>query len=441
MGDGSQDGGAVSGTVALVERKHLGGTCVNTGCMPTKALVASARAAHVIRRAASYGIDVAGPIAVDMARVKARAKAVTMSSRTGLETWLAGTKGVTVIHGHARFLSKDALQVGEETMAAKRIFINVGARALVPKIPGLDDVAYLTNASIIELETLPKHLVVIGGGPIGLEFAQMYRRFGSEVTIIEAGARLLEREDEEVSAAVNGVLEGEGIHVRVGVRTVAAQREADGVKVTLSSGDAVLGSHLLVATGRKPNTDDLDLEKAGVNVDPRGHITVDDQLRTDVEGIWALGEVNGRGNFTHTAYNDFEIVAANVLDDEPRKITDRIDAYAIYMDPPFARIGISEAAARKSNRRYLVGHRAMTRVGRAVEKGETHGFMKVLVDAETKRIAGATIFGTDGDEAIHALLYAMYAGATAETTTHSVGIHPTVSELLPTLLGDLRPLT
>jgi pyruvate/2-oxoglutarate dehydrogenase complex dihydrolipoamide dehydrogenase (E3) component len=431
-------------SVAIVERKLFGGTCVNTGCMPTKTLVASAKAAHVARRAATYGVTLTGPIGFDLPRAKARADAVSTSARRGIESWLRETRGCTVIQGHARFVSPHRVTVGDETLQGERIFIDVGGRARIPPLGELGGVPYLTNASILSLETLPRHLLIVGGGPVGLEFAQIYRRFGSEVTVIEKASRLLGHEDGDVSAAVQSILEGEGIHVRLRAECIALVRAAGGVVADLScdSGDRTeVGTHVLLATGRIPNTDDLGLDRAGVTVDARGFITVDDFLRTNVPGIWALGECNGHGAFTHTAYNDFEIVAANLLDDEPRKLSDRINAYAIYIDPPLAHAGLSMETARKSAIPYLVATRPMTKVARAIEKDETQGLMRAIVDAETKRIAGVTILGTGGDEAIHGLLYAMYAGATATTITHAMGIHPTVCELWPTLLGDLHVLT
>ena len=435
---------AAGQSVAIVERKLFGGTCVNTGCMPTKTLIASARAAHVVRRAAAYGVTASGPVGFDLRRAKARADAVATDARRGVESSLRETDRCTVIHGHARLTSRDTVRIGDETLVAPRIFINVGGRARIPPLGGPGDVPYLTNSSILALESLPRHLLIVGGGPVGLEFAQMYRRFGSDVTVIEMRPRLLMGEDEDVSAAVRSILEAEGVQVRVSAECLSLMPDRQGVTASLAcdSGDeTVAGSHVLLAAGRQPNTDDLGLDQAGVTVDRRGFIVVDDFLRTNVPGIWALGECNGRGAFTHTAYNDYEILAANLLDDEPRKVSDRIQAYAVYIDPPLGRAGLTLHAARKTGRALLVGERPMTRVGRAVEKDETQGFMKAIVDAETKKIVGATILGTDGDEAIHAILYAMYAGATSTTLTRSVGIHPTVSELLPTLLGDLRPLT
>ena len=340
--------------------------------------------------------------------------------------------------------SRDTVEVDDETLVAERIFVNVGGRARIPPIDGVGDISHLTNSSILALESLPPHLLVVGGGPVGLEFAQMYRRFGSDVTVIEMAPRLLDREDADVSTAVKDILEGEGVQVRIGAECISLQPDRKGVSLSLSceSGDrTATGSHVLLATGRRPNTDDLGLDRAGVTVDARGYIVVDDFLRTSVSGIWALGECNGRGAFTHTAYNDYEIVAANLLDDQPRKVSDRIEAYAVYVDPPLGRLGLTEDEARKTGRALLVGQRPMTGVRRAVEKNETQGFMKAIVDAETRRIVGATILGTGGDEAIHGILYAMYAGASSTTLIRSVGIHPTVSELLPTLLGELRPLT
>ena len=435
---------AAGKTVAIVERKLFGGTCVNTGCMPTKTLVASARVAHVVRRAASYGVTVPGPLEFDLRRAKARADAVSTDARQGVESSLRDTAGVTVIEGHARFTSRDTIEVGEDVLSAERIFLDVGGRARLPRIAGIEEVPHLTNASILQLESLPRHLVIIGGGYVGLEFAQMYRRFGSDVTIVEMGPRVAAREDEDVSSAISGILEGEGIQVRVRAECISVSSDRQGVTARLDcdAGDrTVTGSHLLLAAGRRPNTDDLDLDRAGVAVDARGYIRVDDFLRTNVEGIWALGECNGRGAFTHTAYNDYQIAVANLLEGDPRKVSDRIEAYALYIDPPLGRVGLTDHEARKTGRALLHGKRPMTRVGRAVEKDETQGFMKAIVDAETKKIVGATILGTGGDEAIHGILDAMYAGATSTTLARSVGIHPTVSELVPTLFGELRPLT
>jgi pyruvate/2-oxoglutarate dehydrogenase complex dihydrolipoamide dehydrogenase (E3) component len=428
--------------VALVERKLFGGTCVNTGCMPTKTLVASAYAAHLARRSAEYGVCIASEIAIDMKRVKGRADTVSTNARTGIESGLRRMDGLTVVQGHARFVGPAAVRIGDETLTAPRIFINVGGRASIPDMPGVDTVDYLTNTSILKLDAVPRHLVVVGGSYIGLEFAQMYRRFGAEVTVVEKGPRLIGREDEDVSEAVREILVDEGITVRTNATCLGFKPHADGVAVDVdcTSGEpVVVGSRVLLAVGRRPNTDDLGLDAAGVTVDARGYIVVDDGLATGVPGIWALGDCNGRGAFTHTAYNDYEIVAANLLDGAARRVSARIPAYALYIDPPLGRVGMSEAEARRAGRPILVSKRLMARVGRAIEKGETKGFMKVVADAETKRILGAAILGVGGDEAIHGILDMMNAGAAYPTLQWAVPIHPTVSELIPTILGDLKP--
>ena len=425
-------------TVAVIERKLVGGTCVNSGCIPTKTLVASAYAAHLARRGAEYGIGT-GDVTVDMAKVKGRKDGIVTADREGVESWLEGMDGCTLLRGHARFLDPHTMQVGDQQITGKRIFLNTGGRATAPDIPGLADVDYLTNVGILELDTVPEHLVIIGGSYIGLEFAQMFRRFGAEVTVVERGPRLASREDDDVCAAIKDILESEGIAIHLGASDIRVAKDGDGVAVSIGSA-VVSGSHLLVAVGRVPNTDDLGLEKAGVATDSRGYITVDDQLRTTADHIWAMGDCNGKGAFTHTSYNDFEIVAANLLDNEPRRVSDRIPTYALYIDPPLGRAGMTEAQVRDSGRKALVGKRPMTRVGRAVEKGETQGFMKVVVDAETNQILGASILGVGGDEVVHCILDLMAAKAPYTTMTHTVHIHPTVSELVPTMLEGLRPL-
>ncbi|MEP9375861.1 FAD-containing oxidoreductase [Aquabacter sp. CN5-332] len=429
--------------VAIIERKLFGGTCVNTGCMPTKALVASAYAAHLARRGADYGVAIEGPVKIDMKRVQARAETVSTNARNGVEGWLRGMDGLTVLEGHARFEGPDTVRVGDDLLKAPRIFINVGGRANVPDMPGVGTIDYLTNVSILKLDTVPRHLVVVGGSYIGLEFAQMYRRFGAEVTVVEMAPRLIAREDEDVSEAVRNILTDEGVAVRTNATCIAFEARADGiaVKVDCTAGAPVVdGSHVLLAVGRRPNTDDLGLDKAGVVVDARGYITVDDGLSTNVPGIWALGDCNGRGAFTHTSYNDYEIVAANLLDGANRRVSDRIPAYALYTDPPLGRVGMSEAEATRTGRKLLVSKRPMTRVGRAVEKGETKGFMKVVADAETKEILGAAILGVGGDEAIHGIIDTMSTKTPYPVLQWAVPIHPTVSELIPTLLGGLKPI-
>jgi pyruvate/2-oxoglutarate dehydrogenase complex dihydrolipoamide dehydrogenase (E3) component len=430
-------------TVAYIERKLFGGTCVNTGCTPTKAMVASAYVAQKSRTAADYGVVAPGPISVDMKAIKARKDKIVLASRNGLEGYVRNMPKCTIFNGHARFESPKEVRVGDDLLSADQIFINVGGRAIVPDFPGVDEVPYLTNVGILELETLPRHLVIIGGSYVGLEFAQIFRRFGSEVTVIEKGPRLVHREDEDVSAAIRSFLEKEGIKVRTSAECIHFRREGNDIAAGVSCEDdpsESIGSHVLLAVGRRPNTDDLGLDKAGIAHDDRGFITVDDQLRTNVPGIWAIGDCNGRGAFTHTAWNDYEIVAANLLDNDRRRVTDRIPCYALYTDPPLGRIGLTEAEVRKSGKAALIGTRPMTRVGRAVEKGETEGFIKILVDAATKQILGANILGTGGDEAIHCILDTMYARAPYTTMQRAVHIHPTVSELLPTVLGDLKPL-
>jgi len=427
--------------VAIIERKLIGGTCVNTGCIPTKTLVASAHAAHLARRGAEYGVGT-GPVGVDMAKVKARKDGIMLTDRKGVESWLDGMDGCTVFRGHARFEDPHTVRVNGDLLRADRIFLNVGGRAMVPDIPGLSDLEFLTNVSILELDTLPSHLVIVGGSYIALEFAQMYRRFGARVTVVERGPRLASREDEDVSATVREILQAEGIDVVVDADDVRVTKLDKGFELTPRAGAAgVVGSHLLVAVGRRPNTDDLGLEAAGVRTDAHGYVVVDDQLKTNVDHIWAMGDCNGKGAFTHTSYNDFEIVAANLLDNDPRRVSDRITTYGLFIDPPLGRAGMTVGQVRASGRKALVGKRPMTRVGRAVEKGETQGFMKVVVDADTDQILGAAILGVGGDEAIHAILDIMSAKAPYTTLSRTMHIHPTVSELIPTVLQEMSPLS
>jgi len=416
---------------------------VNTGCIPTKTMVASAYAAHVASRAAEFGVVTSGAVRVDMQRVKAHKDLISGQSNHAVENGLKTMANCTVYQGHARFESAHEVSVGDVRLTADKIFINVGARAVIPPIPGLDQVPFLTNSSMMHLDSLPKHLIIVGGSYIGLEFGQMFRRFGSQVTIIETGPRLIPREDEDVSAAILDILQRESIQVHLGTKSKSFAKQGDEIIASVDEpggSSEIRGSHLLIAVGRRPNTDDLGLDKAGVAVDSRGYIQVDDQLRANVRGIWALGDCNGKGAFTHTSYNDFEIVAANLLDNDDRKVSDRIPAYALYIDPPLGRAGMTESEARATGRKVLIGKRLMTKVGRAVEKGETLGFMKVLIDADTQRIMGAAILGTGGDEAVHSLLDVMYADKPYTMIQRAVHIHPTVSELIPTILGELQPL-
>jgi pyruvate/2-oxoglutarate dehydrogenase complex dihydrolipoamide dehydrogenase (E3) component len=427
--------------VALVERKFLGGTCVNTGCTPTKAMVASAKVAYTAREAARFGVHLEGEVKVSLAEVKSRADKILQNSRESVGKMLANA-GSTVILGHARFVSPHEIQVGEEILRGEHIFINVGARAAIPKLPGLEDVSYLTNSSLLQLTELPKHLIVVGGGAVGVEFAQMFRRFGSEVTLVEMKPRLVHHEDLAASALVAELLQLEGIRLRLNAECLSFSKDPDGVCVHVGcqEGDAdIHGSHVLVAMGRVPNTDDLALKAAGVQIDSAGYIPVDEQLHTNIPHIWALGDCNRRGGFTHTAYNDFEIVAANLLEGDDRRVSDRIPARATYIDPPLAQVGMTEEEARATGRDLLIATRPMRSVSRAIEKGETFGLMKAIVDASTKRILGAMIFGVGGDEAIHSILDIMYADMPYTTITKAVHIHPTVAELIPTLFGSLQP--
>ena len=431
---------AIGKKVAIVERKHVGGTCVNTGCKPTKTLVASAYAAHLARRASDYGVILDSGVRIDMQAVMRRSHQVTLDARHGNEQWLDGMPNCSLIRGHARFESADTMNVDDELLTAPQIFVNVGGRAAIPNFPGVHDVAIMTNSDIVMLDRVPEHLVVVGGSYIGLEFAQMYRRFGAEVTIVEKGPRLVGREDEEISKAIRDLLEGEGIRVRTNAECIRFRKHETGVAVGVNCTEGepeVIGSDVLLAVGRRPNTDDLGLEKAGVRVDERGYIVVGEDLSTSTAGIWALGDCNGRGAFTHTAFNDFEIVAANLLDGESRRVSDRIPGYALFVDPPLGRVGMTEAEARKAGHSVQVGRRAMTQVGRAVEKGETIGLMKIVVDADTRKILGAAILGTGGDEAIHGVLDMMNADQPFDTLRWAVPIHPTVSELWPTVLQSM----
>jgi pyruvate/2-oxoglutarate dehydrogenase complex dihydrolipoamide dehydrogenase (E3) component len=429
--------------VAIIERHKFGGTCVNTGCFPTKTMVASAYAAHVARRGAEFGFDVKGDVRVDMKRVKARRDEISGQSSRGVEEWLRGLKNCTVIQGHARFQSSGTVVVNDEVLQADKIYINVGGRASIPDIPGIHDVPFLTNSSMMDIDFLPEHFITVGGSYVGLEFAQIYRRFGSEVTIVEMGPRLIGREDEDVSQAVREILEAEGIHVRLNAKCISLAKRDGGVAVGLTCEEGppeVIGTHVLLAVGRTPNTNDLGLDRAGVVTNQRGYITVDDQLQTNVPGIWALGDCNGRGAFTHTSYNDYEIVADNLFNADHRLISDRIQAYALYIDPPLGRCGMTDAAIRKSGRAALATKYSMSQVSRAVEKGETQGFIKIAVDAETKQILGAAILGTAGDEVVHVLLDIMYAKAPYTVVQRAMHIHPTVAEYLPTVLAKLEPI-
>ena len=428
---------------AIIERKLFGGTCVNVGCIPTKALVARARAAYMARRGGDFGVTIEGDIKVDMKRVKARKDGIVLQSNQGVTNWMKNMDGLTVFEGHGSLESATTVRVNGDLLEADKIILNVGGRATVPDMPGVQEIDYLTNSNMMEVDFLPEHLVVIGGSYIGLEFAQMYRRFGCPVTVVHRGDRLVNREDPDVSEAIKDILENEGIDVRLGAECVGFKQRGKEVVVTASCApgpEDIVGSHVLLAVGRLPNTHDLGLEAAGVETDARGFITVDDQLATNVPGIWAIGDANGRGAFTHTSYNDYEILAANMFDKDPRRVSDRITTYGLFIDPPLGRVGMTETQVRKSGRKALIGKMAMSRVGRAKERSETQGFMKILIDAESKQILGASILGIGGDEIIHSLLDAMYAAAPYTVIQRAMHIHPTVTELIPTMLGDLQPL-
>ena len=426
---------------AIIERKFFGGTCVNVGCTPTKTLVASARAAYMVRRGHDFGVVIDGGVHVDMKKVKARKDAVVKQSNDGVTSWLRNMPNLSVYEGHGRFAGPDTIRVNGALLQAEKIFINTGARAYIPEIPGLGHVDYLTNSGVMDVDSLPEHLVIIGGSYIGLEFAQMYRRFGSRVTVIEKGERLISRDDEDVSEAVKDILRNEGIEIRLNAECMSVEGRDGQVAIHLQCKDdtpEIIGSHLLLAVGRQPNTDDLGLEAAGIDTDKRGFIVVDDQLQTNVSGVWAMGDVNGRGAFTHTSYNDYEIVVANLLDNEPRRVSDRIPAYALYIDPPLGRAGLTEQQVRETGRKALIGKMMMNRVGRARERSETQGLMKVLIDAETSKILGAAILGIGGDEIIHSILDVMYADAPYTVIQRATHIHPTVTALIPTMPGDLN---
>jgi pyruvate/2-oxoglutarate dehydrogenase complex dihydrolipoamide dehydrogenase (E3) component len=429
--------------VAVIERRHFGGTCVNDGCIPTKTLVASAYVAHMARRAGDYGIEISGAASVDMRRVKARKDEIVTQSRNVVTRWMEGLPNTTVYRGHARFAGRKAVKVNNELLSADKIIINTGGRATVPEIPGLDSVPYFTNSSMMEVDFLPEHLLIIGGSYIGLEFAQVYRRFGARVTVVEMADRLIPREDPDISDAVREILESEGIDVMLNAKCLAVEKDGNRIAMKLDCLDGaprIRGTHLLMAVGRRPNTDDLGLDVAGIETDSKGYIVVDDQCRTNVDGVWAIGDVNGRGAFTHTSYNDFEIVAANLFDNDPRRISDRIACYGLFVDPPLGRVGMTEREVREKGIKALAAKRMMTSVGRARERGETKGFMKVVVDARSNHILGAAILGISGDEVVQAFLDVMASRQPYTAVSRTMHIHPTVAEYLPTLLNDLKPL-
>ncbi len=428
---------------SIIERHLFGGTCVNTGCIPTKTLVASARAAHMAHRGNDFGVNITGDIHVDMKKVKERKDGVVQQSNQGVTGWMKNMENLDVYEGHARFESSNIVTVNENLLEAEKIFINVGARARVPKMDGLNDIDYFTNSSIMDVDYLPEHLIIIGGSYIGLEFAQMYRRFGSAVTVVEMANRLIPREDPDISQAVLEILENEGVEIRLNAECISFAKGQNNIAVKVSCNEEMqesMGSHVLLAVGRVPNTHDLGLDKAGVEVNQFGMIEVDDELKTNVPGIWAMGECNGKGAFTHTSYNDYEIVADNLFATKKRRVSDRILCYGLFIDPPLGRVGLTEAQVRESGNKALIGKMPMSRIGRAKERSETQGFMKVVIDTETEQILGAAILGIGGDEIIHLFIDNMYANKPYHVIKNAVHVHPTVSELIPTMLQNLNPL-
>ena len=426
--------------IAVIEGGAIGGTCVNVGCTPTKTLVASARVAQLARRGAEYGVTIGG-VAVDFAAAMRRMNEIRHGSRDGLTRFLATKENVTLVRGWARFSGPRTLQVGDRTITGERVYLNVGARAVEPPIEGLADVPWLDNVRILDLERLPEHLVVIGASYIALELGQVFRRFGAEVTVIEAAERVLPREDEDVAAEVRAALEAEGVRFEVGAGVARVAPDGEGVRVELRGGGVIAGSHLLVATGRRPDTDRLDAQRAGVDTDERGYVVVDERTRTSAEGVYALGDVNGRGAFTHTSVHDAQVLLDLLHDAErPRTIDERNVVYALFTDPPLGRVGMTEAQARASGRRVLRATKSMASISRAKEMGETRGFVKVLVDADSDRFLGASVLGVGGDEVIALFALAMSAGLTTQDFQRPVLVHPTVSELMPWVLAGLEPL-
>ena len=428
---------------AIIERKLFGGTCVNTGCIPTKTLVASARAAHMARRGDDFGVSISGDIRVDMKKVKERKDGVVQQSNQGVTGWMKNMENLDVYEGHGQFESSNTVRVNGDLLEAKKIFINVGARARVPEMGGLNEIDYFTNSNIMDVDFLPEHLVVIGGSYIGLEFAQMYRRFGCEVTVVEMADRLIPREDEDISQAVQEILENEGIEIRLSAECISFDKRDNNIAVNVSCNEEMqesIGTHVLLAVGRVPNTHDLGLDKAGVKVNQFGIIEVDDELKTNVPGIWAMGECNGKGAFTHTSYNDYEIVIDNLFGTKIRRVSDRIPCYGLFIDPPLGRVGLTEQQVRESGKKALIGKMPMSRIGRAKERSETQGFMKVVIDEESEQILGAAILGIGGDEIIHLFIDNMYANKPYHVIKNAVHVHPTVAELIPTMLQGLNPL-
>ena len=426
------------GTVAIVEKSFLGGTCVNNGCIPTKAYVASARRMWDAFHGDALGIEIPDGTKANLEKIKARKDKLVHESRFGIEKSLTSNENITLYKAEAYFLSDYVVQVGDTAITAKKIFINVGARAVVPQ--AYAGVPFYTNENILEIKDIPKHLIIIGGSYIGLEFGQIFRRFGSEVTIIESHEKLIAKEDDTVCDAVAEILKIEGIQLVFNAKEIAAiENNQDGITVTIDKSE-IKGSHLLLAVGRSPNTDTLRIENTHIEVDEKNYIKVNDYCQTNVEGIFAIGDCNGKGAFTHTSYNDFQIVESFLLSKKERKISDRITTYGLFIDPPLGRIGMTKTEALEKGYEVLVAHRPMTKVGRAKEKGESLGFMEAVIDAKTNLFLGACVLGVGGDEIINGITNLMYGKQPYTVFRDAVHIHPTVSELIPTMLETLKPI-
>ena len=429
---------------AIVERVHVGGTCVNEGCTPTKTMVASARVAYLARRGANYGVKT-GPIEIDLKRVRERKRDIVNSFREGSQKGIERTKKLDLIFGTASFTGPKTLSVrandgSERILSAPKIFINAGTRAGVPKIEGLDKVSFLDNVSIMELDAVPEHLIALGGGYIGLEFGQMFRRFGSRVTIVQSGEQLLAREDQDVAAEVTKILREDGIEILLKARATKAS-ETNG-KIQLEVGidgrtSIIEGSHLLVAVGRKPNADALNLGAAGVATDERGFIKVNDRLETNVEGIYALGDIKGGPAFTHISYDDFRILRANVIEKKNATIEGRLVPYTVFTDPQLGHVGMSEDDARKAGRMVLVAKMPMSHVARALELDESRGFMKAIVDARTDELLGATVLGIEGGELMAVFEMAIMGKVSCKALREGIFAHPTLAESLNNLFAAL----
>jgi len=430
-------------TVALVEKSHLGGTCVNTGCTPTKTMIASAQVAHYARNGARWGVQ-AGPVGVDLSAIVDRKNAVVLRSREGQERNVARHPSLHLYRGHARFLSAHEVQVAEEVLQSERIFIDTGTRPHPPRLSGLDTIDYLTNESLMEMRDVPEHLLVLGAGYVGLEFGQMFRRFGSRVTIVHRGRQILPREDEDVARELQKALENEGIEFRLNSNSVQVEKRPPQIALTLEEAgqrETITGSHLLAATGRRPNTDDLGLDKAGVELDAHGYVKVNSRLETGVAGIWAIGDVKGGPAFTHISYNDYQIIFANLIEQKNLSIANRYVPYSLFTDPQLGRVGVTEKEARASGQKLKIGAYEMSHVARAIERGETAGLMKLIVNAETDRIIGAAILSIEGGELVQVLGALMLAGAPYTVLKGAVYIHPTLAEGFFGLMESVKPVT